>query len=110
MNPIILEIATDFANGVDFTQPAQQAVNFGGLLIGNPAVLIIAIILIGVSIFLFFFLKRILVNSLIGLVIWGIVTFIFPVNLPFIPSFIISVLFGAAGIGTMLILKFLGVF
>jgi hypothetical protein len=110
MNPILLELATDFASGIDFTQPAQEAVNWGAIMVGNPAIIVIALILIGVTIFLFFFLKRILVNSAIGLVLWAILTFVFPTNLPTIPSLIISILFGAAGIGAMLVLKFLGVF
>lgn len=108
MNPIILDAFSDFASGINFQLPTEsvttQAINF----VSNPTILIAAIILIAVTIFLLFFLKKIMVNSILGGLIWATSIFFFHVELPLIPSFVISVMFGPAGIGAMLLLKFFG--
>lgn len=97
----------DFAEGVDFSTPfiTEQATSF----VSDPTILIIGIGLIVVTFLLIFFMKKIIVNTILGLIVWGIVTFILKIELPFIPSFVVSVVFGPAGVGVMLLLKFLGV-
>jgi len=107
MGAIILEAFTDFASGTIFgaaPDAAAQAIN----LINNPTVLVAGIILIAVTIFLLFFLKKVIVNSVLGGIIWIVSVVIFHVELPMIPSFVIAVIFGPAGIGAMLLLKFFG--
>lgn len=105
MNYIILDVFNEFAKGMSFTLPeASNAVS----LAFNPTILIIAIALIAATIFILFFLKKVITNSILGAVIWGISIYFFHVELPLIPSFVISVIIGPAGIGTMLLLKFFG--
>jgi len=101
MNGILLQ---GFAEGMDFV--AQEAVT---ALPANPGFLAVGIILVIVTLFLIFFLKKIIVNSILGAIIWAITIFYFKVSLPLIPSFVVSVLFGPAGIGVMYVLKFFGV-
>ncbi|VVB74715.1 Uncharacterised protein [uncultured archaeon] len=108
MTLVLLDIFGDFAKGINFNQPVAEATNIGLSLIGNPTILIIGIVLIAVTIFLFFFLKKIITNSILGGIIWFASIYVFHVQLPVIPSFVISVLFGPAGIGAMLLLKFFG--
>jgi hypothetical protein len=76
---------------------------------GNPAILIGGIILIVAGILIILFLKRVIVNSIIGAIVWAIATFVFGINLPFIPSLVVSVIFGLPGIGVLLLLRFLSV-
>jgi Zn-dependent protease with chaperone function len=74
----------------------------------SPIFLILGIALIAVTIFLLFFLKKIVMNSVLGAVIWFVSVFVFGVKLPLLPSFVISIIFGPAGIGTMLVLAVFG--
>ncbi len=106
MNFILLDIFNEFAKGMSFTLPdaASTATN----LVANPTILVIGIILIIATIFILFFLKKVITNSILGAVIWGISIYFFHIELPLIPSFVISVIIGPAGIGTMLLLKFFG--
>lgn len=78
-------------------------------LVGNPAVLIIGIALIVGAVAVFFLLKRIIANTVAGLIVWAVVYFFFQVELPVLPTLALTVVFGLAGIGSMLILKFFGV-
>lgn len=87
------------------TSATQAAVNF----VGNPALLGVGLVLFIVAIILILFLKRIIVNSLLGIGVWAIAYYIFNVRLPFELSLIVSAIFGLAGIGTLLILRFLGI-
>ncbi|MBN1940671.1 MAG: hypothetical protein JW772_00655 [Candidatus Diapherotrites archaeon] len=79
-------------------------------IVGNPTILLAAILLIGFTLIIIFLIKRIIVNSILGIIAWAIVYFIFNIELPLIPSIIVSVIFGLAGIGAMLLLKFFGLF
>ncbi|MFA6269383.1 MAG: hypothetical protein WCW13_02000 [archaeon] len=108
MNTILLEAFTDFAKAITFDTTAQPVTGAALNLLNNPTVLIAAGILIVVTIFLLFFLKKVIINSILGGLIWGVSVFVFNVQLPQIPSFVIAILFGPAGIGAMLILKFFG--
>ena len=76
--------------------------------VGEPVILGSAIILVIIAIVLVLVLKRIIVNSLLGIVAWAIIKWVFGVSLPFWASLFASALFGLAGIGTMLFLRFLG--
>ena len=78
------------------------------LLIGNPAVLATGIGLVIVAAVVFFFLKKIIVNSILGVIAWAVLTYVFQIQLPFIQSLAVSVIFGPAGIGVMLVLRFFG--
>jgi small-conductance mechanosensitive channel len=79
-------------------------------LVGNPAILIGGIILVVAAVVIFFFLKKIIVNSILGIAAWAVLTYVFHVELPLIPSLAISIIFGLAGIGAMLVMKFFGLF
>ena len=79
-------------------------------LVGNWQVLLIGIVLIIATIIIVTYLKNIIANSVIGLVAWAIVVYLFKISLPFVPSLAVSAIFGLAGIGVMLILRFMGVF
>ncbi len=63
--------------------------------------------LVALAIFIVFFLKRVIVNSILGIVAFLILKFL-GVNLPFLLTLIVSVLFGLAGVGTVLVLHFFG--
>ena len=67
------------------------------------------IVLVVAAVLIFIFLKKIIVNSILGVAAWAILTFVFHVELPFIPSLAVSIIFGLAGIGAMLVLRFFGI-
>jgi len=92
--------AANIANDI-----SKTAFNF----INNPLVLGSGITLIIIAILILFFLKKIIVNSILGIICWAILTFLLHIELPFIPSLVVSIIFGLAGIGVMLLLKFFGV-
>ncbi len=83
----------------------QAAQNF----IGDPTILITGIILIAAAVIIFLVIKKIIVNSIAGLIVFGIVKFVFGVSLPFVPTLIVTAIFGLGGIGAMLVLRFLGI-
>jgi hypothetical protein len=108
MNPILLDVFNEFAKGMSFAIPQSEAITSGINFAFNPTILIIGVILIAVTIFILFFLKKVITNSILGAAIWVISIYFFHIELPLIPSFVISVIIGPAGIGTMLLLKFFG--
>ena len=81
-----------------------------GTFLGIPAwqVAGISIAFIIGAILLMLFLKRIIENIILGLIAWTIIAFVFHVELPLIPTFIATILFGIGGIGAMLLAKLLG--
>lgn len=79
------------------------------VLQGNWQFLLIAIVLIAIAVFILGVVKDLLINSVLGLALWGILVFVFKVPLSFLPSLIGSALLGPAGIGIVLILHFLGI-
>ena len=97
-------LADGFAEGTAFVQ--QKATE----IIPLPAEYIIpAIVLIAISIFVFFFLKKIIVNSILGAIIWAGATFLLGM-IPFsIPYFVVSIIFGPAGVGVIIFLRVIGV-
>lgn len=88
---------------------AQSAGGIISFVEGNFGMLALGIVLIIAAIVVIFFLKNIIINSVIGIVIWAIAVYIFQVNLNFWLSLIISIIFGPAGIGVLLFLKFFGI-
>jgi hypothetical protein len=98
---------------IDFNGASNQAITkvteSANTLLNNPKILIIGIILIIGAIILIFVLKNLLLNSLIGIAGFLICNFIFGIKLPLIATLIVSAIFGAAGLGVIFILKFLGV-
>jgi len=84
----------------------ETALNF----VSDPLLLVGGIILIVIAVAVIFFLKKIIINSVLGVVVWGILTFLLGINLPFIPSLVVSAVFGLAGLGVLLLLRFMGLF
>ena len=82
----------------------DTALNF----VNNPALLLIGIVLIIAAVLIIYFIKKIFINSILGLIAWAIIYFIFNIKLPLLASLVVSVIFGLAGIGVMLMLRFLG--
>ena len=102
----------DFTNLLGQTTSNMTAAA-SSVVAGNWAFLILGIILIVATIAILYFLKQVLVNSAVGLVAWIIVTYGLPffgveLSLPFLPSLVVSAIFGLAGIGAMIVLAFMG--
>ncbi|MDO8427849.1 MAG: hypothetical protein Q7S92_01420 [Candidatus Diapherotrites archaeon] len=76
---------------------------------GNHWILIAGIVLVVLAVIVLFLVRQILINSVLGLIVFAIAKFVFNIDLPLIPSLILSIVFGLAGIGCLLVLKFLGV-
>ncbi|NMA44276.1 MAG: hypothetical protein GX950_00475 [Candidatus Diapherotrites archaeon] len=96
----------DFGKNASIVSETTKAIPFSIELV------ILVLILIAITIIIMFYLKKIIVNSVLGGVIWFVAVFVFNVQLGptlFIPSFVISVIFGPAGIGTILLLLALGI-
>ncbi|MCX8158233.1 MAG: hypothetical protein N3D73_01050 [Candidatus Diapherotrites archaeon] len=91
---------------IDLNATSQNIVNS---LTNNINLLIIGILLIIIAIILIAYLKEIVINSILGLICWLILYFVFKIELQLIPTLVISIIFGLAGIGTILILKFFGI-
>lgn len=87
----------------------QQTIETAKFFAGNPQILAGGIVLIVLGILVLVFLKRIIVNSVLGFLVWAILEYAFGVKLPFLVSLIISVVFGLAGIGVLLVLRFFGI-
>jgi hypothetical protein len=90
-------------------EAGKEATEFITSLVGKPEVLVIGIALIIIAVVVLFLIKRIVINSILGLIAWSILKYYFQVELPFMASLAVSMLFGLAGVGTLLILKFFGV-
>ena len=96
-------------------EATNTATNAASFIQGNLGILIIGIILIVAAIAIIYFFKQVIINSILGVVAWIIISYGLPffgieISLPFLPSLIVSALFGLAGIGVMLVLGFLGLF
>jgi inhibitor of the pro-sigma K processing machinery len=95
---------------MDFGLPAQIA----GLSLENAAVLAVAaIVFIGLAVFIIGILKKVLENTVLGLValfainlIGGSLGFSMPVNAT---TLIASAVFGLAGVGALILLKLAGI-
>ena len=101
LNSILLQ---GFAGDANFiTQAAVDTI--AKTVTFDPTMVIIGIVLIVITLFLIFFVRKIILNSIIGAVMWGLAVFVFGVKLPTVASFVIAVIFGPAGIGTLLVLS-----
>lgn len=78
-------------------------------LSGNLLILAGAIALIVVTIALILLLKHIILNSALGAIFWAAAIYVFNINLPYWASLAISIIFGPAGLGVLLFLKFFGI-
>ena len=78
-------------------------------LLGNPMILGAGVILIIATIAILFFLKKIIINSILGVVVWAIAYFVLGIKMNVIATLIVSIIFGLAGIGAILLLKFFGI-
>jgi hypothetical protein len=94
---------------IDANTITTQVADKAGFLIHDPKLIITGIILIIGTILIIKFLKNVIVNSIIGVAGLLIANFVFGVKLPFVLTLIVSAIFGAAGLGVMLLLKFFGV-
>ena len=97
------------ANLPDIANNAAAAATSAYQLAGDWKILIVGIILIIVAILIIYYIKKIIVNSILGLIAWAILFFVLKIELQLIPSLVVSAIFGLAGIGVILILKFLGI-
>ncbi len=70
--------------------------------------IIFGVVLVVVGIILLFLLKRVIENIVLGLIGWAVVQFVFGISLPPLQTFIAIVLFGLAGLGTMVVITLLG--
>lgn len=76
---------------------------------GDWSWLIIGIVLVVGAFLVFMMLKNIVVNTILGLIGWGIAVYVFNIQLPFWASLVVSAIFGLAGLGAMIVLAFLGI-
>ncbi|QQR92578.1 MAG: hypothetical protein IPJ89_05535 [Candidatus Iainarchaeum archaeon] len=76
---------------------------------GDISWLFVGIAFFIVAAMLLFFLKNLIVNTILGVIGWAILTYVFQLQLPFWASLIVSAIFGLAGLGVMVILAFLGI-
>lgn len=90
-------------------QATDVAATVANSVSGNWSWLAIGIGLFIAAAIVIFFLKNIIVNTILGLIGWGIVTFILHIQLPFWASLIVSAIFGLAGLGAMVVLAVLGI-
>jgi len=81
-----------------------------GALASNPSVLIIGVLLIAAAIVIFYFIKKIIVNSVLGFVGWLLLMIFIGIETPLIiPTLAVSVIFGLGGVGALLVLMFFGI-
>lgn len=76
---------------------------------GNLLWLAVGIGLLILAILLFLLIKHVVVNSILGLITWGIAVYGFNVQIPFWPSLIASGILGPAGVAVVLILQVAGI-
>jgi hypothetical protein len=96
---------------IDFLFLATEVVNEGTkkVIEFNPILLVYAVVLIILTVIFIRFLKNVIVNSVIGVVALLFLYYVLNIKLPFILTLIVTVIFGPAGLGVMLVLKFFGV-
>ena len=76
--------------------------------VNPPIFIVVGIVLIIATLFILFFLKKFIMNSIFGGIIWAVTVLILKIELPVIPSLVVSIIIGPAGIGTMLLLNAFG--
>lgn len=78
-----------------------------GQLVGDWRAVIFGVLLIVAAVVVIHFVKKIIVNSILGVIAWAVLNYVVGIELPTIASFVVSAIFGLAGIGVLLILRFL---
>ncbi len=85
----------------------EQAVQ---TIANNPSVLVVGIVLIAAAFVIFYFLKKLIVNTILGFIGWILLMVFIGIEGPLIiPTLVVSVIFGLAGVGALLLLLFFGV-
>jgi hypothetical protein len=97
-----------FADGLDFITDMNAGVATEFMPVNPPLFIIVGIVLVIATIFILFFLKKMIMNTILGAIIWFVAIYILKINLPLIPSLVVSLIIGPAGIGTMLLLNAFG--
>jgi hypothetical protein len=87
----------------DVTQTVANSIS------GDWSWLIVGIALVIGAFLVFTMLKNFVVNTILGLIGWGIAVYVFNIQLPFWASLVVSAIFGLAGLGAMIVLAFLGI-
>ncbi len=90
-------------------QAAEATQTIANSVSGDWSWLIVGIVLVVGAFLVFMMLKNIVVNTILGLIGWGIATYLFHLQLPFWASLVVSAIFGLAGLGAMIVLAFLGI-
>jgi len=114
---VLLLDALDFPGAEQLGEGAGQVAEKGAGVVsgqianfvGDPKILLIGLGLVVLTVVIIFFLRKIIINSVLGIAAWAILVYVFEVDLPLFPSFVLSAVFGLAGIGCILVLKFLGI-
>jgi hypothetical protein len=76
-------------------------------LASNPSILVVGVLLIAAAIVIFYFMKKLIVNSILGFVGWILLlVFVGIKEALIIPTLAVSVIFGLAGVGALLLLMF----
>lgn len=109
MNSLLLQVVPEgllaVPEGID---AVNEVTGIAG--VNSFTIIAIALGLIIATVLIILLVKKIIINSILGLVGWTIVTYVFPLGLPFFPSLVVSIVFGLAGVGVMLLLRFFGLF
>ena len=91
------------------TTAGSKAMDSANSVLHNPKILIIGVVLIVVAFVALYILKNILLNSIVGIAGFLICNYLLGISLPFTATMIVSAIFGAAGLGVILVLKFIGI-
>ena len=76
----------------------------------NPGILVTGIILIAAAILIFYFVKKIIVNSILGFIGWILLVVFMGVSGPLLlPTLAVSLIFGIGGVGALMVLMFFGI-
>ena len=101
---LLLQVADAVAaNSNGAVEVVQNAIS------GNISWLLVGIAFFVIAAMLFFYLKNLVVNTILGILGWGVLTYVFHLQLPFWASLVVSAVFGLAGLGAIVILAFLGI-
>ena len=90
-------------------QLTAQAIQEAKIFAGNPGILVAGIVLVIAGFIVLFLLKKLLINSLLGMTAWLAIVQGLGINLPFEASLVISAFFGLPGMGALLVLRFMGI-
>ena len=108
---LLLLTNSAFASGQNGLEGVQSQAE--SILQGNLGVLTGGIGLILVAVFVFGVLKKFIENSILGLIVLSLVWAFFPVIfvklwIVIVPTLVLTILFGPAGIGAMLLAAWMG--